>query len=1061
MIKRSYLCGGSLLAVTFALGLGAQAYAQAAKAAAPAAPADVEEVVVTGSYIAGTPEDAALPVDVLSNKDLEAQGSPTVVQLVKTITSSTSGIGESNRYNGGAGTASINLRGFGASRTLSLMNGRRMADSPAAAFQGGGADLNFIPTAAVGRIEILKDGAAATYGSDAIGGVVNFITRTDLDGFEFTGEYAFIQDTNGDYNANLAWGKKFDAGNVLITAGYRHRSRLDIRDRDWGIRPFDFGGYAGGGGWSGNSNPGNYQNASTGAFIFRDNGCAEVGGTLTNTLTFANTAPGTTGNTSIPVPVSSGNPAVASSICRFQFSNYNDLVNHEEHYQLYGEVNFEIAEGHKFHAEAGWNRNFTPNQRISPANGNTQFATPTYLGGESGSLRAAQQINFFVPFNVPSNNPGLVDLYTTCAAPLTTATCGAIQTAANTPRPTSGFAAGSLGGSGLNTAGIDISQTNFRFIANAGHPLNKDKADHQTVEQTEWRVSAGFKGDLPFGITYDTALTYMQAEQVNTISDLLVERAQLALNGFGSLATDPNSCTAAERLNPANAGNNAVGCYFFNPFTNGLQTSATNGQVNPYYRGGSNAALNNNPQMLQWLYGKYTNVTTETLLVLDAVVSGKTGFTLPGGEVAWAAGYQWRYNRDKFEAGDLFNNQITPCVDSVVDGTPICNAPNGPLIFFGSGSNTDSDRAVWAVFGEVEIPILDNLEANIAVRHEDYPGGIGSTTNPKIAVKWQATDWLAFRGTAGTTFRAPTIGAASSQCGIGVANLAGQYRAVRTCGNPNLGPEKADAYSAGVIFQMGGFKATLDWYRFDFSGELTSEPASGLLTALADPASGGCGNAALVARFTFTSAGCLTNGTSVLRIDVNNVNGPATKTEGYDVRAQYDWDDFLLDGSGWEVGLEATYLDKFARGAFTLAGTTTVFQAAADRAGTYDLLGSFFSYPRIKGNAWLQVHQGPFSLRWQVRYIEGVKPFNAAAGFYRTEADASGTRTLIYNGKTRDDIQHDLVFRWEAPWDTVVSASVQNLFDKDPPYATSNFNYDYTNGNPLGRVFEVGVKKQF
>ena len=51
--------------------------------------------------------------------------------------------------------------------------------------------------------------------------------------------------------------------------------------------------------------------------------------------------------------------------------------------------------------------------------------------------------------------------------------------------------------------------------------------------------------------------------------------------------------------------------------------------------------------------------------------------------------------------------------------------------------------------------------------------------------------------------------------------------------------------------------------------------------------------------------------------------------------------------------------------------------------------------------------------------------------------------------------------RWEAPWDSVITASIQNIFDKDPPYLTSNFNYDYTNGNPLGRVFEVGFKKLF
>ena len=99
---------------------------------------EVSEVVVTGSYIAGTPTNSALPVDVVSSQTLEKQGSPTALQLVKTLTASTSGIGESNRYNGGAGTASINLRGFGSSRTLVLMNGRRLSDSAQGAFDLGG-----------------------------------------------------------------------------------------------------------------------------------------------------------------------------------------------------------------------------------------------------------------------------------------------------------------------------------------------------------------------------------------------------------------------------------------------------------------------------------------------------------------------------------------------------------------------------------------------------------------------------------------------------------------------------------------------------------------------------------------------------------------------------------------------------------------------------------------------------------------------------------------------------------------------------------------------------------
>jgi iron complex outermembrane recepter protein len=1047
MIKRSYFRGGSMLAVVMSLGLAGQAAAQ------QDAPTDVEEVVVTGSYIAGTPEDAALPVDVLSAADLEEQGSPTVVQLVKTITASGSGIGESNRYNGGAGTASINLRGFGASRTLSLFNGRRMADSAAASFQGGGANLNFIPTAAVGRVEILKDGAAATYGSDAVGGVVNFITRRDLDGLELEGEYAFIDGSNGDWFANAAWGSQFDGGNVLFTAGYRRRSRLDIDDRDWARRSFDFGGYNGSNGWSGAANPGFYQNASTGAFLFRDNGCEELGGTLTNTV--ALTGPG--GTATIAAPTGPQNPIVASSVCRYQFSNFNDLVNQEHHYQAHGEINFEFAEGHTFHAEATWGRDWVPDQRISPANLNTQFPTPTNLGGESGSLRPPGALNFFVPFNVPSNNPGLVALYTNCAAPLTPAQCTAVMTAANAPR--TGAFAGTLGGSRLNTQGIDISQTVFRTIAHAGHPTNPDGADHQDIEQTSWRVSAGFKGDLPwFGIGYDAALTYMEAEQQVNTNDLLVNRIQLALNGYGSLSTDPDSCNAAERLVAANAGNNAVGCYFFNPFTNSLQVSAVNGATNPFFRTG----LANDPRVVEHFYGNYTNIATNRLLVFDLVFNGRTGFELPGGEVAWAAGYQWRWNQDKNEYGDFFNNEINPCVDSITDDTPVCGAPNGPLIFFGSNANFDADRAVWAVFGEVQIPVLENLELNVAIRHEDYPGGIGSTTNPKLAAKWQVTDFLAIRGSASTTFRAPTIAAASNICAVGVALLGGQYRAVRTCGNPGLKPETADTYNIGALVQFGGFSASIDYFNFDFKDELTAESSSRLFATMF-PATGpnGCGIAELAARFQFAGGVC--SAANVLRVDVNNVNGPGTKTSGFDFRAQYDWEDFLLDGASWSVGAEATYLIEYKRGAFTLNGAPQIeFAPAEDRAGLHDLTGQFFSYPELRANGWLSINQGPLTARWQVRYTEGTSPaFGTTLFITVPDPSAPFGRSLVATGKSKDYWQHDLILRWQAPWEALVTFSIQNVFDKDPPYAASQYNYDYTNGNPLGRVFEIGVKKQF
>jgi iron complex outermembrane receptor protein len=1051
MLKSRYFCGGSMLAATLALGLSGSAAAQAAKAtnaaAAAAAPAEVSEVVVTGSYIAGTPKNAALPVDVIGVENLQKQGSPTPVQLVKQITASTSGVGESNRYNGGAGTASINLRGFGASRTLTLMNGRRLSDSAQAAFQGGGADLNFIPQAALGRVEILKDGAAATYGSEAIGGVVNFITRKDLDGWELIGDYSAVKDTDGEYRASVAYGKKFDSGNVLLTAGYRHRSRLDAKDRDWAVTPFESVNY---GGWSGNSNPGNYVNNTTsGAHLFRDNGCTALGGQLTNTV----------GGVVVPVnPLSPESlPSSSASTCRFQFTNFNDIVNEEDHYQLYGEVNYELTDHLRFHGEVAWNRNNTPNQRISPANGNTQFPTPTSLGGLSGSQATPGALNFFVRYNVPSNNPGLVDTYTTCAAPLTTAICASIQSAANAARTN-----GALGGSGLNTAGVDISQTAFRFIANAGAPVGINGADLQQIKATAYRISGGFAGDIGWGgIKFDTNLTYMKTEAVVNTNDLLVDKVQVAMDGFGSRKGAADQCTIAERT-AANAGNAAVGCYFFNPFSNAIAVSATNHQANPYYRGNANSAVINNIDVLRDLYGNYTNSATSEIFTAEAVFTGSLPqITLPGGEVQWAAGAQYRYNRDVSVFGDLNNNQTKPCVDSIDDGTPVCGAPAGPIIFFGSGANSDFSQDVVAVFGEVRLPITDTIEATGAVRYEKFSNGL-DTTNPKLALRWQALDWLAFRGTAGTTFRAPTAGQVTPNCGIGVANIGGTYRAVQTCGNPDLQPETADAYSVGAIVQHGGFFATLDYYLFKFKGELTTEGSANLFAAMFPTAAGHCGDAAfaaLQARFTFSNAGC--NSANVLRIDTFNVNGPPTQTSGYDFRASYDW-------SGWwdasyQAGVEATYLKEYARGAFSLLGhPEVVFAAPFDRAGTHDLQSAFFSYPRTRANFWLNWHRENINVRYQIRYAEGTRAaINTADDKVIPDSTSATGYTQVHIGKLDDYWQHDVTLQAELKWDTQLTLSIQNIFDTDPPDAPSNYNYDYTTGNPLGRVFEIGIKKRF
>ena len=247
-MKSRTLAGASALALLVAGGFAGAAAAQDQ--------GTVSEVVVTGSLIRGTPEDAALPVDVIGAEELAKQGTPSAVEMLKALPASAGVLGDSNQFGLGAagneGIGSINLRGLGASRTLVLFNGRRVA---LAGFSGA-VDTNMLPLTAVGRIEVLKDGAAVTYGSEAIAGVVNFITPTNFEGFQIDGSYTYIDGSDGgDHSIGAKFGHVWDNGNVFATVNYIHRGMLPIYEKDWANQPLENNPE---GGWTISNNPGTF-----------------------------------------------------------------------------------------------------------------------------------------------------------------------------------------------------------------------------------------------------------------------------------------------------------------------------------------------------------------------------------------------------------------------------------------------------------------------------------------------------------------------------------------------------------------------------------------------------------------------------------------------------------------------------------------------------------------------------------------------------------------------------------------------------------------------------------
>ncbi len=208
-------------------------------AQAPAPAQKIEKIEVTGSNIKRVDTEGVAAVQVITREEIERTGKSSVAEVIRNISSNSgNSLNEVFTNSFSPGASGVSLRGLGQKNTLVLINGRRMANYGFAQnLQDTYVDLNSIPTGAVERIEVLKDGASAVYGSDAIGGVVNIILRRDYKGGEIgaTGGTSTEGGLN-EYRANLAAGfgdLAKDRFNILGTLDYFKRDLLLASERDW------------------------------------------------------------------------------------------------------------------------------------------------------------------------------------------------------------------------------------------------------------------------------------------------------------------------------------------------------------------------------------------------------------------------------------------------------------------------------------------------------------------------------------------------------------------------------------------------------------------------------------------------------------------------------------------------------------------------------------------------------------------------------------------------------------------------------------------------------------
>ena len=306
----------------------------------------LDRVVVTGSLIRRKSQaDLASPLDTVTNLDLENIGAQNLADLTQTLTINTGAQNNPDAFTQGGttGTSNINLRGLGVGSTLVLLNGRRQTLSAAPTNDG----INFVDTAslvpliAVQRVEILKDGASTLYGSDAVAGVANFITRDDYDGVLVSGDYSnhLSQGEYEEFNIQGLVGKTFGDLSLLAAVSYLDRTALDTTERRLSRTPNIVNGVTlqPGDDTSNLGNPGAFFGVPgfPASAPIIDPGCLAAGG--------------------VPNIISATPAGVPDvGLCGFDFGGFFNLVPDEQRLTIFTSAKFELNANTTLRAEFGY-----------------------------------------------------------------------------------------------------------------------------------------------------------------------------------------------------------------------------------------------------------------------------------------------------------------------------------------------------------------------------------------------------------------------------------------------------------------------------------------------------------------------------------------------------------------------------------------------------------------------------------------------------------------------------------------------------------------------------------
>lgn len=433
----------------------------------------------------------------------------------------------------------------------------------------------------------------------------------------------------------------------------------------------------------------------------------------------------------------------------------------------------------------------------------------------------------------------------------------------------------------------------------------------------------------------------------------------------------------------------------------------------------------NDPALQDEIEGTITNTAKSSLQTLEASLSGDL-FELPGGNLGVAFGVQYREDSLEIDLDDQVNR--------------------GVLAFDGKSPDTPrTTRGVLAGYAEAVVPVADALELQLALRHENYEGSAGSTTNPKVAVSWSPTDAVTLRGSYGTSFRAPSLfqtnvggqsetvlafdpfaGNPAGTCNLGAPSVA--FPAGTAVGNPNLKPESARNFNAGFVARpAGGLRFSVDYWRFNYNDIIVKENAQQIINN--DCLDDGIANDPRITRGP---------GGQVRAVEVEFINASSLQTDGFDFGAAYE---FGVGGIGdLAIDLRATYINKYS---FRL----TEGGNKIDGAGSRNFLNPFRSTPEWRGNASLFWSSGRHKAGATVRYIDSYLDDNAK----NAPIDSQITLDLQYS--------YDLGELLGRGRETRLTIGAINVTDEDPPVASGIATFDTSVHDPRGRLVYISLRQ--